>query len=151
IPSVGPGARVVAQHATPYVPIEIWRDGADNWYARAPASQRGRVHLVMQVAIARFAFGGDFTMPGWNGLSIPAPLPPGPARAFAKVQAAIGLTRDLSPAENVQKLVAYFRSFSPSDDAARSQAGSDDIYLDLALSRKGVCRHRAFGFLVTAL
>jgi hypothetical protein len=26
-----------------------------------------------------------------------------------------------------------------------------DIYLDLALARKGVCRHRAFAFLVTAL
>src|SRR6185436_1402792 len=29
--------------------------------------------------------------------------------------------------------------------------GNDDIYLDLALSQKGVCRHRAFAFLVTAL
>jgi len=151
IPSVGPGARILAQHVTPAVPIDVWRDGADNWYAKAPASQRGRVHLVMQVAIARAAFGGEFTMPPWSGLSGVAPLPPNAARAFSKVRDEIGLTRDISPAENLQKMVAYFRSFTPSDDASTAPTGNDDIYLDLTLSRKGVCRHRAFGFLVTAL
>ena len=45
-------------------------------------------------------------------------------------------------------MVGYFRSFAPSDDSPESEG---DIYLDLALSKKGVCRHRAFAFLVTAL
>jgi hypothetical protein len=45
-------------------------------------------------------------------------------------------------------MVEYFRDFVPSNDPPRSRA---DIYLDLALSKKGVCRHRAFAFLVTAL
>jgi hypothetical protein len=45
-------------------------------------------------------------------------------------------------------MVTYFRSFGPSDVPP---TGKQDIYLDLALSRKGVCRHRAFAFLVTAL
>jgi len=45
-------------------------------------------------------------------------------------------------------MVGYFRSFVPSEDPPRSEG---DIYLDLALSKKGVCRHRAFAFLVTAL
>ena len=62
--------------------------------------------------------------------------------------AAIGLSRTLSPAENTKKLVADFRSFAPSDDPPRA---TGDVYLDLALSKKGVCRHRAFAFLVTAL
>jgi hypothetical protein len=148
IPSVGPGARIVRQHATPDVPLEVWRDGADNWYARGSASQRGRVHLVMQVAISQGAFGGDFVMPAWNALPAVPPLPPGPAKAFTKVAATIGLSRDLSPADAVRKMVAYFRSFTPSEDVPK---GHDDVYLDLALSQKGVCRHRAFAFLVTAL
>jgi Transglutaminase-like superfamily len=148
IPSVGPGARVLAQHATPPIPIEVWRDGADNWYAKAPPSQRGRVHLVMQVAIARAAFGGEFTMPPWYGVSGVPPLPASAARAFSRVREALGLGRELSPAENLRKLVAWFRSFAPSEEPPRA---NDDIYLDLTLSRKGVCRHRAFGFLVTAL
>jgi hypothetical protein len=148
IPSVGPGARILAEHSTPSVPIEVLRDGADNWYAKAPASQRGRVHLVMQVAIARAAFGGELTMAPWSALAAPAPLPAAAARAFGKVRDELGLSRDISPAENVHKLVAYFRSFAPSEEPPKA---TDDIYLDLTLAKKGVCRHRAFGFLVTAL
>jgi hypothetical protein len=148
IPSVGPGARILRLHTTPPSPVEIWRDGADNWHAKMHGPVRGRVRLVMQLAIARAAFGGDFTMPAWQNLRPVPPLPPMAARAFAKVEAALGLSRALSPTETVRKLVSYFRSFVPSEDPP---TGHRDIYLDLALSQKGVCRHRAFAFLVTAL
>jgi hypothetical protein len=103
---------------------------------------------VMQVAIPQGAFGGDFVMPTWVALPPAPPLPPGPARAFAKVESLIGLSRALSPTESVRKMVSYFRAFTPSEDPPK---GHDDVYLDLALSQKGVCRHRAFAFLVTAL
>ena len=106
----------------------------------------------MQVAIARAAFGGrihDAVLVRAFGRWLHCQ--PTPARAFSKVRDELGLTRDISPAENLRKMVTYFRSFTPSDDATPSPTGSDDIYLDLTLSRKGVCRHRSFGFLVTAL
>jgi len=148
IPSVGPGARIIRQHATPPVAIEVWRDGAENWYAKAAGSPKGRVHLVMQVAIPEGAFGGELVLPTWAMLPVAPLLPPRPARAFAKVEAAMGLSRELSPTETVKRLVLYYRAFSPSEDFPK---GNDDIYLDLALSQKGVCRHRAFAFLVTAL
>jgi hypothetical protein len=148
IPSVGPGTRILRLHTTPPVPIEVWRDGADNWYAKTSGSNRGRVRLVMQLAIARAAFGGNFTMPAWENLRPVPPLPPMAARAFTKVQAALGLSRAIPPAETVRRLVSYFRGFAPSEDPP---SGHRDIYLDLALSQKGVCRHRAFAFLVTAL
>jgi hypothetical protein len=148
IPSVAPGARILRQHATPGAPIEVWHDGADNWYARSPSSQRGRVHLVLQLAAPRAAFGGELAMPSWAGLAPIPTLPPRPLHGFAKVRAALDLTRALTPAETVHRLVSYFRSFVPSDDPPY---GYDDIYVDLALSQKGVCRHRAFAFLVTAL
>ncbi|HMI86888.1 MAG TPA: transglutaminase-like domain-containing protein [Polyangiaceae bacterium] len=148
IPSVGPGARILRLHATPAAPLEVWRDGADNWYAKTTSASRGRVRLVMQVAIARAAFGGDFTMPSWENLRPVPPLPPMAARAFTKVEAALGLSRAISPTETVRRLVSYFRGFVPSEDPP---TGHRDIYLDLALSQKGVCRHRAFAFLVTAL
>ena len=148
IPSVGPGARILRLHTTPPAPIEVWRDGADNWYAKTTGANRGRVRLVMQLAIGRAAFGGNFTMPAWENLRPVPPLPPMAARAFTKVEAALGLSRAIPPAETVRRLVSYFRSFAPSEDPP---AGHRDIYLDLALSQKGVCRHRAFAFLVTAL
>lgn len=147
IPSVGPGARILRLHTTPPTPVEVWRDGADNWYAKTTGA-RTRVRLVMQLAIARAAFGGDFAMPAWENLRAVPALPPMAARAVTKVAAALGLSRAISPADTVRRMVSYFRAFAPSEDPP---SGQRDIYLDLALSQKGVCRHRAFAFLVTAL
>ncbi|MBP9086553.1 MAG: hypothetical protein KBG15_10580, partial [Kofleriaceae bacterium] len=44
------------------------------------------------------------------------------------------------------KLVAYFRSFAAKD----RPPSSGDIYRDLVESQAGVCRHRAFAFMITA-
>ena len=69
-------------------------------------------------------------------------------RSANEVAAKIGVSAPLSPRDDVTKLVSYFRGFTESEDPPTQ---SRDIYLDLALSRKGVCRHRAFAFMVTAL
>jgi len=44
--------------------------------------------------------------------------------------------------------VRYFREFKESEDPPPN---TGDVYLDLVRNKKGVCRHRAFGFMVTAL
>ena len=75
------------------------------------------------------------------------PLPDNVARDAAQVRAAIGVSRAMRPRDALAKLVQYFRGFVDSDEIP---TGQGSIYLDLALSRKGVCRHRAFAFLVTA-
>ncbi len=161
IPSVGPGARVV--HArlgigeTP-VPFQILRDGADNWFLQ-PATAAGgpralganglprRARLVMEVAIARAAFGGAPGDVSWSELPLVPPLPDNVARDAAVVRAAVGVSRAMRPRDALAKLVDYFRGFTDSEEPP-PPLGS--VYLDLALSRKGVCRHRAFAFLVTA-
>lgn len=66
----------------------------------------------------------------------------------AQVAARIGVSRAMAPREIVSKLVTYYRSFTDSEEPPTSRG---DIYLDLALGQKGVCRHRSFAFLVTAL
>jgi hypothetical protein len=53
----------------------------------------------------------------------------------------------MRPREALAKLVQYFRGFTDSDEPPHGQGNP---YLDLALSKKGVCRHRAYAFLVTA-
>lgn len=149
IPSVGPGARVLRARAgvgTQDARFLLWRDGADNWFIEAESSARAR--LVMETSIRRATFGGDFGDPSWAELLPIAPLPPSVQRSANEVTARIGVSRRLSPRDDVTKLVAYFRGFTESEDPP---APSRDIYLDLALSRKGVCRHRAFAFLVTSL
>ena len=149
IPSVGPGARVLRARAGVGmldVRFQLWKDGAENWFIEAESSTRARV--VMELSIARSVFGGDFGNPSWAEMLTVPSLPPSVQRSAMEVNAKIGLSRRLSPRDNVTKLVAYFRGFTESEGPL---AASRDIYLDLALSRKGVCRHRAFAFMVTAL
>ena len=148
IPSVGPGTRVLRTHAvrgTTPVGVRVTRDGADNWFIEGDASTRARV--VMELSIPRATFGG-FGDPRWEELLTPAPLPPSVSRAAGEVAQHIGVSRQLSPRADVEKLVGYFRSFVDSD---APPGNTHDVYVDLALSKKGVCRHRAFAFMVTAL
>jgi hypothetical protein len=168
IPTVGPGARVLRMHDNPEIPIEVVHDGADNWFVRGKT--RARVRLVMELAIPRDTFGREFADVDWPVLdAIEASRSPQPATgalrpagyrpagaagarlheaAFNEVAQAVGISRAMRPREVVRKMVDYFRSFSPSEEPP---SGRGDIYLDLALSKKGVCRHRAFAFLVTGL
>jgi hypothetical protein len=149
IPSVGPGAKIVRAHAgvgSADVAVRFSHDGADNWFVASDVTARAR--LVMELAIPRATFGGRFGDPSWGDYPKLSPLPANVARAAAEVAAHIGVSRVQPPREVVSKLVAYFRSFVDSDEFPTERT---DVYLALALSKKGVCRHRAFAFLVTAL
>jgi hypothetical protein len=149
IPSVGPGARVLRARAgvgTQDVKFTLHKDGADNWFIDGEATTRAR--LVMELSIPRAAFGGDFGNPTRAQLAKVPQLPPNVVSAARQVSQKIGVTPETSPREVVSKLVTYFRSFQDSEDPP---SGRGDIYLDLALQQKGVCRHRAFAFLVTSL
>ena len=149
IPSVGPGARVLVARAAPELHFELQRDGADNWFVVGDA--RKRVRLVLELAIARRVFGSDFSEVSWAELGRSVPALPRSARAAAtEVLRAAGISQAQRPAEAVRALVNYFRTFAPSDDSPRASSGSA-LYSELALSKKGVCRHRAYGFVITAL
>jgi transglutaminase-like putative cysteine protease len=151
IPSVGPGTRIVRARVgvgAEELPFHVMHDGADNWYVQAAGGSPGvRARLVMELAIARAAFGGHMGDPAWSDLPMVSPLPDNVARDAAEVRDAIGVSRAQRPREAVARLVQYFRGFAEAEDPPRGRAS---VYLDLALSRKGVCRHRAFAFLVTA-
>ncbi|MGK4006637.1 transglutaminase domain-containing protein [Sorangium sp. So ce1036] len=147
IPTVGPETRLVRMHVNPATPVVLLRDGADNWFARGTTS--ARIRLVVQLAIARATFGSEFADVDWGKLEpYRVPQEPSHEAAFRQVAQAIGISPSMRPRDVVHRMVEYFRSFAPSDEPPREHG---DIYLDLALSRKGVCRHRAFAFLVTAL
>ena len=148
IPSVGPKSRVLratlaAGQDRPS--FRLMRDGADNWFIEGPSAVRAR--LVMELAVPRAVFGGDFGNPGWTELPPAAVLPENAARAAVEVERHIGVSASMRPRDALAKLVGYFRSF---EDSPEGPAPSRDIYLDLALSKKGVCRHRSFAYFVTA-
>jgi hypothetical protein len=149
IPTVGPGARVLhAQLATGARELTygLFADGADEWYVTTP--QNGEARLVMEIAIPRATLGGELADRPWSELPPMPPVPDAVASAAREVTTKLGLGRQSSPRDNVRKMVAHFRSFVDSDTPL---APSRDVYTDLALSMKGVCRHRAYAFTVTAL
>jgi transglutaminase-like putative cysteine protease len=151
IPSVAPGARIV--HArlgvgAQELDFHVTRDGADNWTLQASGVQSlVRARLVMELAVTRAAFGGQMGNPAWSDLPPVSPLPENVARDAAEVRAALRVSRAQRPRQAIARLVQYFRGFADSQESPR---GRRSVYLDIALSKKGVCRHRAFAFLVTA-
>lgn len=148
IPSVGPGARVLSAHTAPPTNFQLLRDGAENWFIRSGDGKR--VRLVLQLAIAREAFGSPFAAEAsYVSLSRYLPRLPQSIRAAAeRVLEKVGVSRAMTPAAAVTALVAHFRSFAPSDDRPSSSGAA--LYEELALSKKGVCRHRAYAFIITA-
>jgi transglutaminase-like putative cysteine protease len=149
VPTVGPDARVVHAHlgvGASDVPFRLWHDSADNWFidSEHPAV---RARFVVELTIQRATFGGDFGDPRARDLSDAPRLPPKVLADANKVISTIGVPRT-SPREMISGLVEYFRGFVDSSD---HPTGHGNVYLDLALSRKGVCRHRAYAFMVTAL
>jgi hypothetical protein len=147
IPSVGPGARVLAAHTYPPTLFALYRDGADNWFVKAP--ERRRVRLVVQLAISRSAFGSEFPDVPWSSLEREIPeLPAGVKSVALEVANQIGISRAQAPRAALAQLVAHFRAFAPSGDRPKSVGTA--LYKELALSQKGVCRHRAYAFVITA-
>lgn len=148
VPTVGPGTRVLSAHTLPETPFQLVRDGAENWFIRG--SENKRVRLVLQLAIPREIFGSPFA-PDVTFVSLARFVPRMPQSIRAageRVLEKIGISRSLTPAGAVSALVAHFRSFAPSDDRPISSGAA--LYEELALSKKGVCRHRAYAFIITA-
>ena len=146
IPSVGPGMRVLKVHTVPETTLEVLRDGAENLFLRG--AMRTRVRVLLHLAAPRAAFGSALRDSLWSDLS-PAPALPRAAQSAAEqVNRAIGVSRELGFREAVERLVAYYRGFATSDEPLPTKG---DVFLDIAQSKKGVCRHRSFAFVVSAL
>lgn len=144
IPSVAPSMRIHRVDTDPPVPVEILRDTADNWFARADYS--GAVQLELAVSAPRFYFAGP--VPTRSVAPGPPRSPVAVQRDARRVLDTIGVVDGMTEAEILRALTGWFRGFEarPFPEDQRS----DNLYLDLALSRIGVCRHRSIAFVMTA-
>src|SRR6202000_2475360 len=79
------------------------------------------------------------------------PLLPRAVRDVARdVLHTLGLSQSVRPRDALTALAAFFGVFPPPEDLPRPPLPAE-LYRELALSKKGVCRHRAFAFTITAL
>jgi hypothetical protein len=147
VPSVAPDMRLLALRTEPPTDAVFLRDSADNFYVRA--NHQGNVRLVFVVDADRRYFSG--TLPGNVPLDVAiadpdARLEPAARAAARRVHAHVGVEASMPFDRGLERLVGHFRGFV----AGTLPRGDGDLYLDLALGGTGVCRHRAFAFLVTA-
>lgn len=148
IPSVGPGSRVRVAHTEPNTPFQIAKDSAENWFVRSPVTRQ--VRLTLQVAVDRRSFGSPLPDSSYAALAGKLPSVPEIVKDNAReVAELLGVPRSARPREVISLLVDHFRRFRPSERRFAGHGAS--LYRQLAVSRRGVCRHRAYAFVVTAL
>lgn len=150
IPSVAPDMRILSYEAQPRARLVFARDAADNFYLRAEDGAKGQHRVVVLVDAPAMYFAPKVP----TGIPLrdvarkrpPLPLPERVRASATTMLGRLGISPELSADRAVSRMVDYFRGF----EAGTPPAPSGDIYLDLAQSKKGVCRHRAFAFMITA-
>lgn len=156
LPSVAPDMRILSYEIKPAIRLAFSKDGADNFFVRSDdAAARGTYRLVFLAD----ADAGYFapSLPARRRLTVgelaaqvPSELrpqlPDGVRRAAARTLDKLDVDASMELGAAFNKLVMYFRAF----EAKPIPATSGDIYRDLCDSQAGVCRHRAFAFMVTA-
>jgi hypothetical protein len=151
IPSTAPDMRILSYELDPPLQVSFSKDGADNYFVRTEArGAKGTYRLVfLSDAPASYfapAVPKGYTIADARASGLVRPLPAQARAASTRVLAQLGLTAQVPLDAAVDKLVEYYRGFEAGDPPPPT----DDIYLDLALSKRGVCRHRAFAFVITA-
>jgi transglutaminase-like putative cysteine protease len=145
-PSVSPEARILTLSTEPVALIRIEKDAADNFYATS--SGRGQIRVVFLTDAPRDYFGTPLPDGPVNGSShLVRPLPASVQRDAETFAAELGISRDTPFARALDILVEHFRSFEESE---QGPPDTGNIYLDLARGRRGICRHRAYAFVITA-
>jgi hypothetical protein len=148
--------RILSYEIKPAIAVKFAKDGADNFYIRSDESTAAGTYRLVFLADADAGYfapslppGGHLT-PAMIAAMTPRELRPqvaAAARAAAvRTFNQLGIDANMDLGVVFNKLVGFFRSFQ----AKELPRSSGDIYRDLCDSRAGVCRHRAFAFMVTA-
>jgi len=143
VPIPSPSADGLVQSSTP-ANVRFVKDANDMLYAIVPTS---RTVTLVYVVSTRDDYEAA-PLPTTPFVADMLPMPEN-VRASARVVIdAIGGLPQPTYEATVRRLHAYFAGFSVSPLRTDEQRAND--YLSIALSRKGVCRHRARAFMITA-
>jgi len=149
LPSVSPESRILVANTTPYVELQFEKDGDDNYFAVAKGALHVRkVRLRFLTDAPRGYFGSEIPqIPATVLQEEVAPLQRSIQRRAELFARELGLRRTDDLKRVINTLTEHFRSFEESEIPPED---TGDIYLDLARGKKGVCRHRAYAFVITA-
>jgi len=149
LPSVAPDARILTLRTEPETLVRIERDGADNFYVVSRSPGRGPVRLTFLTDAPQAYFNTPIPEVASDAMEDEVPPVPAPIRRHALSFAAeLGLRPGDDLPRVLEVLTAHFRSFEEGD---RPLDDTGDIYLDLAHGMRGVCRHRAYAYVITLM
>lgn len=144
LPSVAPDSRILQWQAVPHADLTLQRDAAGNFVVTAAHAVDIDLRFVMD-APSRY-----FAAPLGSHAAHRDPerpkLDPGLQQRAQLLWAPVGVSPRQDRKQQLLVLADWFRSFAPGQPP---EAGKDPL-ADLVLSKKGVCRHRALGFIVMA-
>lgn len=149
LPSVSPESRILTVRTQPETELRFERDEADNFFAIAAQPRFGSVRVVFLMDAPESYFSTPLPHQVTIG-NLADTFPEMPASVMRRATTfanELGLRRGMPFRTIVETLTRHFRSFEESE---RPPPNSGDIYLDLARGMKGVCRHRAYAFVITA-
>ncbi|MDB4990011.1 MAG: hypothetical protein JWN04_5189, partial [Myxococcaceae bacterium] len=149
LPSVSPESRILELRTEPEIQLHIERDGADNFFAVAlGATPPKQVRVTYVIDAPRSFFGTPLPSTPTDALASRVhPLPESVQTSALTFARELGITRGMPVDVALRTLVDHFRSFEESKQPPRD---TGNIFLDLARGRRGVCRHRVYGFVITA-
>lgn len=148
IPSVAPQMQILEYETAPAIELSFFHDRADITHVRG--DHTGLVRLNYLVSAPRQYFGGPLPVEGTLE-DIPQELrprvPDSVLLTAAEAFEMLGLTEASTPVEMVWGLAGYLRAFraEPFPESSMTQ----NIFRDILFGGFGVCRHRAFVFVVT--
>lgn len=154
LPSVAPDMRIISYEVEPRTTVKFSKNGADNYFVRSDESGAGgtyRLRFMVDAPATYFAPAvpsnlrvEDVASRAPDGLI--KPLPENVQAVVAKALQRLNIDSSMPLRRALNGLVHHFREF----EAGVLSKNTKDIYLDLVTEQVGVCRHRAFAFMVTA-
>lgn len=147
-PSVSPESRILTVRTDPPTRLHFERDHADNFFVVRDEPTARMVRIIFLSDAPRTHFGTELPSAPADSLIHEVPeVPRAIERRALQFAATLGLRRGAPFDRTLETLVHWFRSFEESREPPRD---TGDIYWDLAMGQRGVCRHRAYAFVITA-
>ncbi len=156
LPSVSPQMRILSYEVEPRTDLIFSKDGADNFYVRTEEpGAKGLHRLVFLVEADPIYFAPHMPPTGMRVDEVARargapPLPRLPSEVMQSAREIHTLLRveprgPLGPTLN--RMIAHFRAFEPKDIG---KPEGRKLYETLVAEQAGVCRHRAYAFMITA-